>query len=89
MHGNHMKHMLMAGGGLLVVLLVAGVPLGTELPYAIALACPLMMVAMIVMMGRGQAGQGRGGHAEAHAHHDDAVTATTPEVSHGIAPRGQ
>lgn len=84
MHGNHVKHMLIAGGGLLVVLIVAGVPLGTALPYAVALACPLMMVAMMLMMGRGRAG---GGHGKAPAHHDDTVTAA-PDSKPGSRRHG-
>jgi hypothetical protein len=64
MNGNHMKHMLIGGAGILVVLLLAGVSLGSALPYAFVLACPLMMVAMMVMMnrGNGHGGQGGGGH---------------------------
>lgn len=59
MKGNHLKHMLFGGVALLAVFLAAGVPLGRALPYAIGLACPLMMVVMMVMMGRGMNGQGR------------------------------
>ena len=44
------------------VFLVAGVPLARALPFALFLACPLMMVAMMFMMGRGQDGHGGGEH---------------------------
>jgi len=57
MHGNHMKSMLIGGAGLLVLLLVVGVPLATALSYAVFLACPLMMLVMMRSMGGG-AGQG-------------------------------
>lgn len=62
MHGNHLKQMLLAAGGVFVVLLVAGVPLGKALPYTFALACPLMMVLMMRSGGHGQ----HGGHDHAH-----------------------
>lgn len=62
MHGNHLKHMLIGGGALLGVLLVAGIPLATALPYALFLACPLMMMFMMGSMG-GHEGHG-GGHDE-------------------------
>jgi hypothetical protein len=53
------------------LLAVAGVPLGTLLPFAVLLACPLMMVFMMSGMHRDQ-GRGRrrepvdqlGGHEE-------------------------
>ena len=61
MHGNHMKHMLIGGAGLLAVLLAIGVPLSSALPYAVLLACPLMMLMMMRSMGGG-GGHGGGGH---------------------------
>jgi Protein of unknown function (DUF2933) len=61
MHGNHMKHMLLGGAGVLIVLLLAGVSFGTALPYAFLLACPLMMGAMMWSMGRGNNGDRGGG----------------------------
>jgi Protein of unknown function (DUF2933) len=61
MHGNHMKHMLIGGAGLLAVLLAFGVPLSSALPYAVFLACPLMMLMMMRSMGGG-GGHGGGGH---------------------------
>jgi hypothetical protein len=65
MHGNHMKHMFIGGVGLLAVLLAFGVPLSSALPYAVFLACSLMMVMMMVMVLRspgGGGGHGGGGH---------------------------
>ena len=41
MHGNHMKHMLLGGAGVLIVLLLAGVSFGTPLPYAFLLGLPV------------------------------------------------
>jgi type III secretory pathway component EscV len=57
---NHGKHMLIGGAGILAVLLVAGIPLGVALTYAVVLACPLMMF----MMNRGNGGNGGGGHGD-------------------------
>jgi len=57
---HHMKSMLIGGAVLFGVLLVFGVPLQSALFYALALACPLMMV---FMMGGGHGGHGAGpGH---------------------------
>jgi hypothetical protein len=53
MKGNHLTHMLLGGAAILAVLLVAGVPLGAALTYAAVLACPLMMVGMMLMMNHG------------------------------------
>jgi hypothetical protein len=67
MHGNHVKHMAIGAAVLFAAFLFAGVPLGRALPYALFLACPLMMVAMMFMMGRGQDGHG----GCRHDHHPD------------------
>lgn len=61
MHGKHLKGMTIAGGGLLGVLLLSGVPFGRALGYAASLACPLIMVGMMAMMGRGH--KGHTGHS--------------------------
>ncbi|RYG15771.1 MAG: hypothetical protein EON96_09990 [Caulobacteraceae bacterium] len=61
---GHLKHMLIGGAVLLVVLLVAGVDLGRALPYALLLACPLSMAGMMFMMMR------KPGDARANHHHD-------------------
>ncbi len=74
----------MAGGAVLVlaVLLVAGVGLGQATRYALALACPLGMVAMMVVMGKGA------GHR--HGSADGGETGMTHEhgVGHGAGGRG-
>lgn len=50
---GHLKHMLIAGAGVLLLLLVLGVDLGRALPWALLLACPLMMVGMMRTMNHG------------------------------------
>jgi hypothetical protein len=57
-HGNHLKHMLIIGGVLLVGLLVFGVPTGSALITAAVLACPIGMAAMMFVMMRGPQGHG-------------------------------
>ena len=57
MNGNHLKHMLLVGAGVFGVLLLVGVPLTSALLYAVALACPLMMLTM-----GGHGGHGGAGH---------------------------
>ncbi len=56
---SHVRGMLIAGGAVLVVLIVAGVDLRTAVPYALLLACPLMM---FFMMRGHMGGAGHGGH---------------------------
>ncbi|MEO8556982.1 MAG: DUF2933 domain-containing protein [Actinomycetota bacterium] len=82
-HGgkNHLLQMLGIGGVVLVVLLAAGTSFRTALPFAILLACPLMMGGMMFMMMRGRNDHGQDNdttrqpdHAEAadHRNHDAA-----------------
>ncbi|TRW45745.1 DUF2933 domain-containing protein [Georgenia yuyongxinii] len=54
-HGarRHLLGMLGVGVVVLLLLLAAGRTVGEALPLAAALACPLMMIGMIFMMGRG------------------------------------
>lgn len=61
---GHLKHMLIGGAAILAVLLVAGVDLGRALPYALLLACPLGMAAMMFFMMRQP-----GNAAASHQHH--------------------
>lgn len=71
----HLKHLLVGGSGLLVVLLVLGVPLTTALSYALALACPLMMLAMHA---------GYGGRACHHASEHQGDTGNDTGVQHRL-----
>jgi hypothetical protein len=50
-----------------LVLAVAGVPWATILPLAFILACPLMMIGMMVMMGGMGANHGQSSKADNHA----------------------
>ncbi len=63
-HGTatHLKYMLYAAAGIFAVLTIAGVPLSTALTYGVFLACPLMMVWMMMTMG----GHGHGGGSRDH-----------------------
>lgn len=58
---HHLKHMALGAAVILGLLLAFGVDLSAALRYALLLACPLGMVAMMLFMGRGR------GHA--HGHH--------------------
>jgi hypothetical protein len=77
---NHLKQMLLAGVAVLAVLLIAGVPFGRAVPYAVTLACPLMMVAMMWMMGRGAAASGKNRAAP-----DAMIPAETAADIHSVA----
>ena len=59
---SHLRYMLIGGAAIFAGLLVLGVDVGSAAQWAILLACPLMMLGMMWMMGRGQ-----GGH-EGHGH---------------------
>jgi hypothetical protein len=78
-HGNHLKHMLIAGGLILVGLLAFGVPTGSALRSAAVLACPLGMIAMMFMMrgGHGHAGGNIGADPQ-HAPADAPVDLRSP-----------
>ena len=68
-HGNHLKQMLIVGGVLLVGLLAFGVPTGSALVTAAALACPIGMVLMMFFLMRASQGHGAGhgtGHDGSH-----------------------
>jgi hypothetical protein len=93
---SHLTGMLLAGAAALAVALLAGFSLSSALPYAALLACPLMMVGMMVMMSRGggHAG-GKGGCGHDHSAHGDSTAAGVsrgtdePRDDHRVpAPRG-
>jgi hypothetical protein len=81
-HGNHLKQMLIVGGVLLVGLLAFGVPTGSALVTAAALACPIGMVAMMFFMMRGSQAHGAG-HDSGHS----PATAPAP-VRTPVGPQG-
>jgi hypothetical protein len=74
-HGgkNHLLGMLGIGALVLVVLLATGSSLRTALPFALLLACPLMMGGMMFMMMRGGNGQKQGDNAPTQRDHNDAT----------------
>lgn len=69
---HHAKHMAIGGAVVLVVLLAVGVSWAEAGRWALLLACPLGMIAMMVVMGRrsGPAG-GTGEHV--HGGHEAAT----------------
>lgn len=74
-HGgkSHLLGMVAIAAVVLVVLLGSGRSLQQALPYAIFLACPLMMIGMMFMM-RGGSGQPHGNDvndANEHRNHND------------------
>lgn len=80
---SHLKGMVVAAAAVLVVALATGVRPGAALPLAAALACPLMMIAMMVWMHR----RGHTGHDHHGAH--DVTDAPMTSPSHSAAPGGR
>jgi len=87
-HGgkSHLLWMLGIAGGVLVVQLGLGRSFGQALPFALLLACPLMMVGMMFTMGGGN-GHQHGNHAndatdaDEHANHHDGSNQRGSEVA--------
>jgi hypothetical protein len=71
-HGgkNHLLGMLGIGALVLVVLLATGNSFRTALPFAVFLACPLMMGGMMFMMMRGGNGRQQGNDAPNQRDHN-------------------
>ena len=69
MNRNQFPTWVVAAAVVAVALAVVGVPLGALLPFAVLLACPLMMVFMMRGMHGGEGGC-HGGH-ENHSSHED------------------
>ncbi len=93
---RHLWFMAGGAGVVLVVLLVAGVNIGQAARYALALACPLGMVAMMFVMGKGSGhrhGSADGkGTAMDHAHaaggsQVDSVCGMAVDPAHAAATR--
>jgi len=92
-HGgkSHLLWMLGIAGVVLVVLLGTGRSFGQALPYALFLACPLMMVGMMFMMMRGNGHQqgtdakDQRDRSDAADHHDHDAPQTwqdSPNITH-------
>lgn len=67
---HHLQHMAIGAALVLALLLAFGVDLSRALRYALLLACPLGMAAMVVAMGRGR-GRGDGPHDGRPRHDHD------------------
>ena len=65
MNRNHLSWLVVVGV-VAVALAVAGVPFGTLLPFAVLLACPLMMVFMMKGMHGMHGGESHVGHGCEH-----------------------
>ena len=84
---NHLKQMLLAGAAILVALVLAGVPLARALTYAVSLACPVMMIWMMSMMGRGTGSPDRARTPAADTTADSPVFVSAPEAEETPARR--
>jgi len=65
-HYNRMVPYLVGAAALAAVLGVLGIPLGTLLPFAIVLVCPLMMLVMMRGMTGMHGGEDHTGHGCEH-----------------------
>ena len=79
-HGKHLKYMLIAAVAVLAVLLLTGVSLTTALPYALLLACPLMMIAMMAFMTHNSSGN-RPPHIPPQNRNDDNARLEEPPTT--------
>ncbi len=79
MHSSRYFPYLVGAAAIAAVLIAVGAPLASLLPFAIVLACPLMMIFMM----KGMAGMHGGGedHTGHGCEHDPTRTAEPP-VSH-------
>lgn len=77
MHGKYMGYLVVAAAAVAVGLMLAGTPVVSMLPFLLLLACPLMMVMMMRMMGDGHRA-GRGAHRGDDPDHPPAVDAPRP-----------
>ena len=77
---GHLKHMLIGGGAILAVLLVAGVDFRQALQWAVILACPVMMMVMMTMMNR-KGGEQEHDHGSAHCASGNKADAGSTELT--------
>lgn len=71
---RHLTYMLIAAGAVLLGLWAFGLSPAAALPYALFLACPLMMVFM--MFGMNHSGMG---HGSAHDMHQNGPSEAPPD----------
>jgi hypothetical protein len=57
---THVEYMVYAAAAIFIAFTVVGVPLTAALSYGVVLACPVVMIGMMFMMG----GHGHGGEHE-------------------------
>lgn len=79
---SHLVGMLVTGAVILVLLVAAGRSWGEALPMATLLACPLMMLGMMFMMGRAQ------GHSMDRTEHRSEDGSGETVDAGGPPPRG-
>jgi hypothetical protein len=78
-HSNRMLPYLLGVAAIAAVLMAVGAPFASLLPFAVVLACPLMMVFMMKgMSGAHGGGEGHAGHGCEHgpARRSDPPTST-------------
>jgi hypothetical protein len=73
MHSTQLRYLLIAAGGIVVGLLVAGTSVQRLAPFVLLLACPLMMIFMMRGVDHGQ----HGGH-DANRPNTDRPAGQTP-----------
>ncbi|MBX6371049.1 MAG: DUF2933 domain-containing protein [Acidothermus sp.] len=77
MRGKHFAQMAIGAAILPGLFVLAGFPLERALPYALVLACPLMMVVMMAFMSRGD--HHHGGCGTDHRRSGDDAATLPPE----------
>ncbi|GAA3510493.1 DUF2933 domain-containing protein [Georgenia daeguensis] len=80
---NHLLGMLGAAAVVIVVLLAAGRSFGEAWPLAAVLACPLMMIGMMFMMGKND----RTERSHGRPHPVDEPDVSTPSAHHVTTTR--
>lgn len=74
--GAHVKHMVVGGVGILVLLVILGVNFPQALIWALLLACPIGMIGMMWFMNR-SSGHGHDAHAGCAGDHGETAPASS------------
>jgi hypothetical protein len=84
---HHIKHMAIAGGAILAVLLALRVDARSAVQYAILLSCPLGMIGMMFMMNKGHGGHDHGAKDDDHCagHEEGSGDASSNPHQEGFA----